>query len=131
MDTFSECIIEGEIGKSLDDGFSPPPILPYASPTVCKTLSEQGLDAAVAQWNSLQSNHPGEYDFSLPQFDNLLNAVGLKRVQDAETLARLCARILPEPDLKVIEDELNGYQHAAARVVSRVIREHRNGSASL
>jgi hypothetical protein len=81
-------------------GYEPGPIRPYASLSVCKTLGEQGLDTAVAQWNSLQSHHPNEYDFGPSQFDNLFNAVSLNRVHDAERIACLCARILPEPDLK-------------------------------
>ena len=107
-------------------GYEPGPILPYASLPVCKTLSEEGLDAAVAQWDSLKSNHPDGYDYSLRQFSNLFNAVSLERVQDAESIACLCARILPEPDVQVIEDELDGYQNRAAAVVLRAIREHRN-----
>lgn len=43
-------------------GYEPAPIIPYASLGVCKTLGEEGLDAAVAQWNSLKSDHPDEYD---------------------------------------------------------------------
>ena len=108
-------------------GQEPTPIAPYASIRVCKTLSEEGLDAAVAQWNSLMSNHPDEYDFGLVQFDNLHNAASLDRVQDAESLAGLCARVLPESDIRTIEDEFRLYRSRAATAVLRVFREHRQG----
>lgn len=119
-----------EIARSALDiilGYEPGPIVPYANLMVCKTLSEKGLDAAVAQWNSLKSNHPDEYDFGPQQFFNLFTAMSLERVQDAASIARLCARILPEPDVKAIEDTIEGYQNKSATVVLRAIREHRKG----
>jgi len=97
-------------------GYEPAPLLPYASLSVCKTLDVEGLDAAVAQWNSLKSNHPDEYDFGLSQFGNLFNAVSLDRVQDAERIAGLCARVLPAPDLKALKEEFDGYQYRAVPV---------------
>ena len=115
-----------EIARSALDvvlGYEPEPILPYASLLVCQTLSEDGLDAAVAQWNSLKSNHSDEYDFGLSQFDVLYNAVSLDRVQDAERIAGLCARVLAEPDLKALRQEFDGYQSAAARVVLTTLGE--------
>lgn len=115
-----------EIARSALDillGHEPGPILPYASLPVCQTLSEDGLDAAVAQWNSRKSSHPAEYDFGLSQFDILYNAVSLDRVQDAERIAGLCARVLAEPDLKALRQEFDGYQSAAARVVLRTLGE--------
>ena len=104
-------------------GYEPTLITPYAGLLVCKTLGTEGLEAAVAQWNSLKSNHPDEYDFGLSQFDNLYNAVSLDRVQDAESIACLCARILSESDVKAIEDEFSGYQSRAATAVLRALRE--------
>jgi CubicO group peptidase (beta-lactamase class C family) len=115
-----------EIARSALDiilGYEPAPILPYASLLVCQTLGEDGLDAAVAQWNSLKSNHPGEYDFGLSQFDILYNAVSLGRVQDAERIAGLCARVLAEPDLKALKQEFDGYQSAAAAVALKTLGE--------
>jgi len=114
-----------EIARSALDiilGYEPDPIIPQAGLIVCKTLSEKGLDAAVAQWDSLKSNHPDEYDFSPQQFSNLFTAMSVERVQDAESIARLCARILPEPDVKAIKDRLEGYQNESAAVVLRAIR---------
>ncbi len=108
-------------------GYEPSPMIPYANLIVYKTLREEGLDAAVARWNSLKSNHPDEYDFSPRQFSNLFAVVSLERVQDAENIARLCARILPEPDLKAIEDGIEGCQNRSATVVLRALREHRGG----
>ena len=104
-------------------GYEPGLILPYASLLVCQTLSEDGLDAAVAQWNSLKSNHPGEYDFGLSQFDILYNAVSLDKVQDAEHIAGLCARVLAEPDLKALKEEFDGHQSRAATVTLKVLCE--------
>jgi len=109
-------------------GYEPGPVLPYASLGVCKTLGEEGLDAAAAQWNSLKFNHPDEYDFGLSQFDNLYNAVSLDRVQDAESIACLCARVLPVSDLKSLQEELDGYPHKAALVVLRALRVDRTSS---
>jgi len=106
-------------------GYEPVPLLPYASLSVCKTLSAEGLDAAVAQWNSLKSNHPDEYDLSPSQFDNLYNAVSLDRVQDAESIAGLCARVLPESDVKAIEDGFSEYRSRAAMAVLKALRECR------
>ncbi|MBN2549712.1 MAG: beta-lactamase family protein [Anaerolineales bacterium] len=101
------------------------PILPYASIKVCKTLQQEGLEKAVLQWNYLKSNHTEEYDFSPWQFDILFNAVCLDRVQEAESIARLCARILPEEDLIAIEKDMQNYQFSAAQVVINAIREGR------
>lgn len=117
-----------EIARSALDvtlGYEPDAMTPPASPIVCKTLAEEGMDAAVAQWDLLKSNHPDEYDFSPQQFSGLFVAMRLGRVQDAESIARLCARILPEPDVKAIEDMVEGYQSESATVVLRAIREHR------
>jgi CubicO group peptidase (beta-lactamase class C family) len=105
-------------------GYNPEPIIPYASILVLKTLKEAGLEAAVVQWNSLKSDCPQEYDFSGPQFYNLYSAMSLDRIPEAESIARLCARILPEPDLKIIEDDFSTYQNRVATVVLRAIREH-------
>jgi len=104
-------------------GHSPEPIIPYASILILHTLEEEGLEAAVAQWNAWKSDHPQEYDFSLPQFDNLYTAMSLGRIQEAESIARLCARVLTEPDLKAIEDDFSTYQNRVATVVLRAIRE--------
>ncbi len=104
-------------------GYDPDPIIPYASIPVFKTLNEEGLEAAVAQWNSLKLNHVQEYDFNPPQFYNLYTAMRLDKISEAENIARLCARILSEPDLKVIEDDFGTYQNRVATVVLRAIRE--------
>jgi hypothetical protein len=102
-------------------GYEPVFPLPYASLGVCKTLGDEGLDAAVAQWNSLKSDHPDEYDFGLSQFDNLYNTVSLDRVQDAERIADLCARVLSEPDLNALKEEFDGYSSRAATVALRAL----------
>jgi hypothetical protein len=104
-------------------GYEPAPLLPYASLSVCKTLNAEGLDAAVAQWNLLKSNHPDEYDFGVSQFDNLYNAVSLDRVQDAESIAGLCARVFPESDVKAIQAEFSEYRSPAAVAVLKALGE--------
>jgi hypothetical protein len=102
-------------------GHEPAPIIPSASLVAAKTLAEQGLDAAVARWNALKADHPDEYDLSLP-LDNLFVAVYMDRVPEAEALARLCARLFPEPELRTIEEELAGYHSQAAAAVLSAIR---------
>ena len=44
-------------------------------------------------------------------------------MQDAERIASLCARVLPEPELKALKEEFDGYQSRAATVVLRVLGE--------
>ncbi|MBU0494182.1 MAG: beta-lactamase family protein [Chloroflexi bacterium] len=111
-------------------GYEPGPILPYASIVVGKTMREQGLNAAVAQWRSLQAQHPDEYDFGPAQFDSLFIATSLGKVSDAERIARLCARVLPEPDVQTIANDLARYDNRAAMAVLSAIREHRPGSSA-
>ncbi len=116
-----------EIARSVVDlllGYEPAPMLPYAILPVYKTLSEQGLDAAVAQWNSLRLGHPDEYNFGLDQFQTLFEAMRLDKVQEGESIAHLCARILPEHDVKAIEDDLSRYPCRATTAILRAIREH-------
>jgi CubicO group peptidase (beta-lactamase class C family) len=105
-------------------GYDPDPIIPYASIPVLKKLNEAGLEAAVVQWNTLKSDHPLEYDFSGSQFDNLDNAMSLDRITEAEKIAHLCARVLPEPDLKIIENDFGSYQNRVAKAILRAVREH-------
>jgi hypothetical protein len=109
-------------------GYEPVPLLPHASPNVCKTLSAEGLDAAVAQWNSLKSNHLDEYDFGVSQFDILYNAASLDRAQDAESIACLCAKVLPKSDVKAIEGEFSEYRSRAATAVLKALREYQKGT---
>jgi len=102
-------------------GYEPVPLLPYASLGVCKTLGAEGLEAAVAQWNSLKAHHPDEYDFGAAQFDSLYNAVSLDRVQDAESIAALCALGLAQADVQSIRDEYSKLQSPAALAVLRAL----------
>jgi CubicO group peptidase (beta-lactamase class C family) len=105
-------------------GYEPAPIRPYASFSVFKTLREEGLDAAVAHWNSLKSGHRAdEYDFGPWQFDALFIALSLERIQDAEDIARLCARVLADSDLRAVKDELDRYQNRAAPAILKAMRE--------
>jgi len=107
-------------------GFEPDPVIPLASLIVYKTLNELGLDAAVEKWNSLKLDHPEEYDFNPQQFSNLFVMIDLGRIKDAVNIARLCARILPEPEMKDIEDAIEESPKMTAPVILKAIREHRN-----
>ncbi|MBN2550829.1 MAG: beta-lactamase family protein [Anaerolineales bacterium] len=96
-------------------GDPPTPLIPDASLLVGKTLQQQGLAAAVAHWNSLQSDHPDEYNFSGEQFYPLLfEGMMMKREPEARLLAQLCAQILPEPELKVVEKIMGHFQKKSA-----------------
>lgn len=103
-------------------GYEPGPILPPVSIPVCETLRQEGLDAAASRWNSLRSSHPEEYNFSSPLFSNLHTAMQLERIDEAELIAHLCARVLPEPDLKVMEDQFSQFQEKLAPVILRALR---------
>ncbi|MBN1148269.1 MAG: beta-lactamase family protein [Anaerolineales bacterium] len=108
-------------------GDQPGPLAPYASVLVYKTLVEQGLDSAVAQWDSLKADHAAEHDFGISQFYSLYIAIDLELVEEAGKIAALCARILPQPDLREIETDMEKYQqrhpdNKAAPVVLRAIR---------
>ena len=77
----------------------------------------------MAHWDSLKSDHAQEYDFSLSPFSSLYEAMSMGRIRDAESIAQLCARVLPETDLKVIEDVFSPLQNSTAQAIVRVIRE--------
>jgi CubicO group peptidase (beta-lactamase class C family) len=107
-------------------GHRPAPLLPSASVSVLKTLRDEGLDAAVKHWNFIKSNHPNEYDYNnLTLSDALGGAVTLDRVAEAEQITGLCVRVLPESELKMIEDALRENPYRAAPVVLRTLREIR------
>lgn len=117
----------GNLGDAALDillGHEPAPIRPLAMLVVRKTLAAQGVDAAVAQWNSLQATHSDDYDWSAIQPGMLHNAVSLDRLQDAQSLAGLCARLLPEHEIQDLEDSLDGCGNQAALAALAVIREH-------
>ena len=103
-------------------GYQPTPVRPYACMPVFKTLAGQGLDAAAAHWNWLKASQPDDYDFGGTQFDMLYNAMSLDQVQPAELIARLCARTLPEAELKAIEADFARYSCRAAAAIVRAIR---------
>lgn len=82
-------------------GFEPESFSPPASIPVSKTLAEKGVDAAVAQWNSLKDGQPSEYEINRRQFYFLMRSIlELARVEDAKKLAQFCLEILPKPDIK-------------------------------
>ncbi len=119
----------GTIARSALDlllGQQAAPIPPCASLPVCQTLSAEGVDAAVAHWNRLKSDHPDDYDWT-PPLSNLYNAASLDRAEDAESIAGLCARILPGSDVQAIEDVFSTHPSRVATAVLRAIHAHRQG----
>ncbi|MFC2166264.1 serine hydrolase, partial [Acidobacteriota bacterium] len=82
-------------------GFEPEDFTPPATIPIGKTLAEKGVDAAVAQWNSLKDEEPSEYLVNPRHFYFLMRSVlELDRVEDAKKLGLFCLEILPEPDIK-------------------------------
>jgi CubicO group peptidase (beta-lactamase class C family) len=82
-------------------GFEPESFAPQAIIPVGKTLADKGVDAAVAQWNSLKDEQPPEYEVNHRQLYFLMRSIlELDRVEDAKKLALFCLEILPEPDIK-------------------------------
>jgi hypothetical protein len=88
-------------------------------------LLDKGLDAAVAQWESLKSDHADEYDLGHWQFYGLVDAVGMAKAQGVDRLARLCASILAPAELLDLEKAVEPYQNEAAAAALAVFREHR------
>jgi CubicO group peptidase (beta-lactamase class C family) len=107
-------------------GYQPGAISPFASVQIGKTLREQGLQAAATEWASLKIDHPDEYDFSLDNFYNLFLAMVLNKTQEAEQIAQLCARILPETELNRLEKYYSSFQNNVAAVILSALREPRN-----
>ncbi|TFG39442.1 MAG: class A beta-lactamase-related serine hydrolase [Candidatus Aminicenantes bacterium] len=89
-------------GMLLDAALGYPfqPLIPPASITVCKTLEDAGLNAAVEQWNRLQRDHPDEYDFGADHFYLMAEAI-LERGTEGEAtlLACLFRIIMPEDEV--------------------------------
>lgn len=77
-------------------GFEPYTAPSPASIPVCKEMEKNGLDSAVALWESLKTNHPEEYDFHPQHFVGLFIAMDMGRVEDAKNLASLCVNIFPD-----------------------------------
>ena len=60
---------------------------------VTRELEENGLDAAVILWDSLQTNHKEAYDFNPERFSGLFLALQIDKVNEAKMLTELCLRI--------------------------------------
>lgn len=104
-------------------GHEPTAIVPGADLLVFKTLKTSGLEAAVAHWNALKTDHLQDYDFSLSPFGSLYEAMSMNTIRDAESMACFYARVLPETDLKAIEDVFSPLESSAAQAIVRTIRE--------
>jgi len=80
-----------------------------ASIPVSKALEENGLESAVALWDSLKANHVDEYDFHPQHFVGLFIAMDLGRVEESTSLAQLCVRIFPNSVIENIMRTIQGY----------------------
>ncbi len=67
---------------------------PLASPIVWDVFERDGLDAAVATWQEMQSNRPTEFDFGMRQFMGIYFAVKEGRLEEAKEIARLSGQVL-------------------------------------
>lgn len=101
-------------------GFEPESFTPPASVPVGKTLAEKGVDAAVAEWNSLKEDPAKEYDVNKRQLYFFLNSVlELDLVEYGKKLALFYLEVLPEPDIKSL-----------ARMVQSHLRNHPDNKVS-
>jgi len=109
-------------------GFEPHTAPSPASIPVCKELEKNGLDSAVALWDSLKTNHPEEYDFHPQHFVGLFIAMDMDRVEDAEILVRLCVNIFPDQVINNIKGAIENFysnnpDNKAAPAILKIIME--------
>lgn len=90
-------------------GFDPAPPLVPASIPVSQELYLNGLPTAVALWDSLKSFHSEKFDFDPQHFSGLTVALYLDRIEEAESLARLCVNIFPEEVTNYLKDRTEAY----------------------
>lgn len=110
-------------------GFDPVVAKIPASITVSRELETNGVDAAVARWDSLQNNHAERYNFQPQQFSGLFTAIELDHVEDAENLTRLCLKIFPEEIKDYIKEQTDLYiqghpNNQAAPAMMQIIVSH-------
>jgi CubicO group peptidase (beta-lactamase class C family) len=99
-----------------------------ASIPVSQELKENGLDAAVAMWDSLYANHAESYNFDPQHFSGLYAALYMDQVKEAETLTRLCLGIFPEEIINYITEETEAYHqnnpnNMAAQAMLKILQE--------
>ena len=90
-------------------GYEPDIKIPPASIPVCLEMEKNGLDSAVALWDSLKANHPEEYDFSPQHFIGLLIAMHMDRVEDAKTFAHLYVNLFPGNDTNFLKGYIENF----------------------
>lgn len=109
-------------------GFKPYTAPSPASIPVCKEMEANGLDSAVALWDSLKTNHPEEYDFHPQHFVGLFIAMDMDRVEDAKNLANLCISTFPDNVINNIKGAIENYysnnpDNKAAPAILEIIME--------
>jgi CubicO group peptidase (beta-lactamase class C family) len=103
----------GEAALDMVLGHEPMDFMPPVSVPVLRTLSEKGLEEAVALWNSLNQEHAEDYNFGQQQFFNMARvSVMLDRVEDGEAVMRLFLEILPEEAMKPARGFIANYLKA-------------------
>jgi len=91
-------------------GYEPQELDLPASVRVLKRLADEGVEAAVGEWNTLKQDFPEKYDFSEQQFFNPAGmAVELDRVEDAKNIMKLCLELLSETSLNYASDYVKRY----------------------
>jgi hypothetical protein len=80
-----------------------------ASIPVCLEMENNGLDLAIALWDSLKTNHQEEYDFSPQHFGGLFMAMYLDRLEEAQSLTRLCVNIFPDNVKNAIKGQTENF----------------------
>ncbi len=84
-------------------GFEPEGFKPPASIPVGRALVEQGVEAAVAEWNSIKDERAEEYNVNKRQLYFFMNSVlEMDQVDEAKKLALFYLEVLSEPDIKNI-----------------------------
>lgn len=84
-------------------GFEPKTLIPPVHIAIGKTLAENGIEAAVAQWNKMKEKQDPGYEIDLQQFYTLMRSIlELDRVEDAQILAQFLLEILTDQQIKNI-----------------------------
>ncbi|MFC2098253.1 serine hydrolase domain-containing protein [Bacteroidota bacterium] len=90
-------------------GYEPESYLSPAIIPVTKELKLNGLEAAIAMWDSLTTNHPEKYDFNSQLFTGLYTAVDLDREKEAVLFTQLYVNILNEEVIDALKSEAEFY----------------------
>ena len=82
------------------DTYQIPAIIP-----VSKELNQNGLNAAVKLWESLDTDYPGKFDFQSQIFRGFFNAAEMNREKEAFLLAKLYVHILDSEAKETLRNE--------------------------